>query len=173
MCRVGICFLKKLQQLGSASAVEVRHGALFSRAFRVGAIETDSPEAASEVRGYDELVVGLPKDNLTILDLARRIAAAFARPQEAPDASRKRLAQVVRHQPASITSAWLMASTKSGGIETASAMAPVIGDRMPAANIDKPIPQAYTTAPSIGMLPICTTGKAASSLSGAGKMLRM
>jgi dienelactone hydrolase len=92
----------------------------FSRAFRVGPIETDSPDAAAEVRGYDELVVGLPEDNLTILDLARRIAGGFARPQEAPDASRKRLAQVVRHQPASITSAWLMASTKHGGIETAS-----------------------------------------------------
>jgi dienelactone hydrolase len=92
----------------------------FSRAFRVGPIETDSPEAASEVRGYDELVVGLPEDNLTILGLARRIAAGFARPEEAPDASRRRLAQVVRHQPATITSEWLMASTKRREIETAS-----------------------------------------------------
>ena len=92
----------------------------FSRAFRVTPFETDSPDAASEVRGYDELVVGLPEDNLTILDLARRIAAGFARPQEAPDVSRRRLAQVVRLQPASVTSAWLMASTKHGGIETAS-----------------------------------------------------
>ncbi len=92
----------------------------FSRAFALPPIETDSPEAASEVRAYDELVVGLPEDNLTILGLARRIAAGFSRPEQAPEAARARLARVVRHQPAQVASAWLVASTKHGGVETAS-----------------------------------------------------
>ena len=65
----------------------------FGRVFRVPAMLTDSPEAASEVRGSDELVVGLPADNLTILDLARRIAAGFSRTPVAPEAGRARLAQ--------------------------------------------------------------------------------
>jgi hypothetical protein len=39
----------------------------FSRAFKLRPIETDSPDAATEVRSYDDLVVGLPQDNLTIL----------------------------------------------------------------------------------------------------------
>ena len=92
----------------------------FGRVFRVPAMLTDSPEAASELRGSDELVVGLPADNLTILDLARRIAAGFGRAAEAPEAGRARLAQVVRYRPARIDAAWLVASTKQRGVETAS-----------------------------------------------------
>ena len=92
----------------------------FSRAFKLAPIETDSPDAAAEVRSYDELVVGLPEGNLTILDLARKLASGLSRPSEPPDAARSRLARVLRHRPASAASAWLMASTKRAGVETAS-----------------------------------------------------
>jgi dienelactone hydrolase len=92
----------------------------FSRAFKLAPIETDSPDAAAEVRSYDELVVGLPDGNLTILDLARKLASGRSRPSEPSDAARSRLARVVRHKPASVASAWLMASTKHAGVETAS-----------------------------------------------------
>jgi hypothetical protein len=92
----------------------------FSRAFKLAPIETDSPDAAAEVRSYDELVVGLPEGNLTILDLARKLASGRSRTTEPSDAARSRLARVVRHRPASVASAWLMASTKHGGVETAS-----------------------------------------------------
>jgi hypothetical protein len=92
----------------------------FSRAFALPPIETDSPEAASELRSYDELVVGLPQDNQTILGLARQMAAGFSRASEAPAAARARLARVVRHRPAEVASAWLVASTKHAGVETAS-----------------------------------------------------
>ena len=80
----------------------------------------DSPDAAAELRSYDELVVGLPEGNLTILDLARKLASGLSRPSEPSDAARSRLARVVRHRPASAASAWLMASTKRAGVETAS-----------------------------------------------------
>jgi hypothetical protein len=64
--------------------------------------------------------VGLPADNLTILDLARRIASGFDRKPVPPDAGRARLAQVVRYRPLRIDAAWLVASTKQRGVETAS-----------------------------------------------------
>jgi dienelactone hydrolase len=92
----------------------------FGRVFGVPAMVTDSPEAASEVRGYDELVVGLPADNLTILELARRIASGFSRTPVPPEAARARLPQVVRYRPARIDAAWLVASTKQRGVESAS-----------------------------------------------------
>jgi len=92
----------------------------FSRAFDLPPILTDSPEAASEVRGYDELVVGLPAGNSTILDLARRIAAGLVRAPAPPEAARARLRDVVRYRPGRIDDAWLVATTKARGVETAS-----------------------------------------------------
>jgi dienelactone hydrolase len=92
----------------------------FSRAFKLRPIETDSPDAATEVRSYDDLVVGLPQDNLTILGLARKLASSGSRFSQPTDAARSRLAEVVRQRPASVSSAWLMASTKHAGVETAS-----------------------------------------------------
>ena len=92
----------------------------FGRVFGVPGLLTDSPEATSNLRGYDELVVGLPADNLTILDLARRIASGFSRTAAPPEAGRARLRQVVRFRPARVDAAWLVASTKQRGVETAS-----------------------------------------------------
>ncbi len=92
----------------------------FGRAFGVPALLTDSPEATSELRSYDELVVGLPADNLTILELARRIASGFSREALAPDAARARLTRVVRFRPAQVERAWHVASTRQRGVETAS-----------------------------------------------------
>jgi hypothetical protein len=92
----------------------------FGRVFGVPEMVTDSPEATSELRSFDELVVGLPADNLTILDLARQIASGFSRTPAAPEASRTRLSQVVRYRPARIDAAWLVASTKQRGVESAS-----------------------------------------------------
>lgn len=93
----------------------------FSRAFSLSpAIESDHPLAASELRSYEELVVGLPDDNLTIFDLARRIAAGVERPAVAPETARAGLRRVVRYRAATIDDAWLVASTKQRGVETAS-----------------------------------------------------
>ena len=92
----------------------------FSRAFGLPAITTDSAQAGSELRSYDELVVGLPADNLTILDLARRLARGIVRQPGPPEAVRDRLRQVVRYQPAKLDRCWLVASTHKGGVETLS-----------------------------------------------------
>jgi hypothetical protein len=92
----------------------------FGRVFGVPGLVTDSPEAASEVRGSEELAVGLPADNLTILDLARRLAAGLERPAESTDAARARLRRVVRHRPAQVDAVWRVASTNQRGVETAS-----------------------------------------------------
>ncbi|PYV36376.1 MAG: hypothetical protein DMG06_30870, partial [Acidobacteria bacterium] len=46
----------------------------FSKHFSLPIIENEIPSEA-EVKSYDELVVGLPKDNLTILGLARKLGS--------------------------------------------------------------------------------------------------
>lgn len=93
----------------------------FSRAFALRpAIETDHPGVGAELRRYEDLVVGLPADNLTILGLARRFAAGFEREKLPAEAARDRLRGVVRYRPAALEAPWLVASTKQRGVETAS-----------------------------------------------------
>ncbi|OLC88881.1 MAG: hypothetical protein AUH88_00115 [Acidobacteria bacterium 13_1_40CM_4_61_5] len=53
----------------------------FSQQFGLPAIEKEIP-AGQEIKSYDELVVGLPKDNLTILDLARKLRFRRAPPRK-------------------------------------------------------------------------------------------
>jgi len=92
----------------------------FGRAFGVPGMATDDPRAASELKSAEELEVGLPADNLTILGLARRLAAGLEREPLAPAAARARLRQVVRYEPAAVDAAWRVASTNERGVETAS-----------------------------------------------------
>jgi dienelactone hydrolase len=89
----------------------------------------DETGVASELKSYDELAVGLPKDNLTILGLARKAGRQIARPEvpAAPAAratwtaaEREKLAAVVRYQPVHLASVWTVANTKRMGVETKS-----------------------------------------------------
>jgi dienelactone hydrolase len=75
----------------------------------------------SQIKSFDELSVGLPKDNLTILGLARKLAGGIPR-DTPPDAStaRGRLTSVVRYQPVAVEHAWALANTKNKGVETLS-----------------------------------------------------
>lgn len=86
-----------------------------SRNLGVPVIEEETPVDA-DVKSMEELKVGLPKDNLTIVGLARKMAASI---QRAP-ASRERLKQVVRYEPIALEHAWSLANTKSRGVETMS-----------------------------------------------------
>src|SRR5262249_46326906 len=96
----------------------------FSREFRLPAIKED-PGIVSEVKSYEEFVVGLPSDNLTIVDLARRFADQVKRDALPSDASarnaeRARLRDIVRYRPTKTDRVWTTGITKHGGIETKS-----------------------------------------------------
>jgi dienelactone hydrolase len=100
----------------------------FSERFGMRAITKEIP-AGAELKSYDELVVGLPKDNLTILGLARKMAAGIQRepiPSEAAARSqwaasqREALRSVVRYKEGGLGRVWTLANTKSKGVETLS-----------------------------------------------------
>ena len=100
----------------------------FSQQFGMPIVEKEIP-AGQEIKTYDELVVGLPKDNLTILDLARKMAGAGRR-SPIPSASteksawvvseRQKLNSVVRYKPERLARVWTLANTKTKGLETLS-----------------------------------------------------
>jgi len=92
----------------------------FSRQFGMGPIEQEIP-AESEVKTYDELTVGLPKDNLTILSLARKLAEQISRePAASTSTARTRLRSLVRYKPVGLEHVWALANTKNRGVETKS-----------------------------------------------------
>ena len=83
----------------------------------------------SEIKTYDELLVGLPPGNLTLLGLARKIAASTERASLPADSSaqtawaaveRPKLASVLRYKPVRVSAAWRMWNTKNKGLETLS-----------------------------------------------------
>jgi dienelactone hydrolase len=109
----------------------------FSQHFGLPPIEREAA-AAEEVKTYDELVVGLPKDNQTILGLARQLGRALTRavlPQGAAArpafvaAQREKLKHVVRYAPTGIDHAWTVANTKNKGVETRSQLFEMTGDQ--------------------------------------------
>ena len=90
-------------------------------------VATKEIPSDAEIKSYDELAVGLPKDNLTILGLARKMAAAIQREPVPADSAakstwaateRSKLESVVRYKPAKVTNAWRMWNTKNKGLET-------------------------------------------------------
>ena len=90
-----------------------------SKEFGLPPIESEIP-VDSEIKSYDELAVGLPKDNLTILGLARKMATEIRREPVPLAAGRRTLQSVVRYQPVSVEHAWALANTKDRGVETLS-----------------------------------------------------
>lgn len=87
----------------------------FSKNFDLKPID-DEDGVATEVRSAEELNVGLPEDNLTILGLARKLAREI---QRGP-ADRKRLAEVVRYKPVRPSRVWTVANSKNHGVESKS-----------------------------------------------------
>lgn len=80
-----------------------------ARNWRLKAPEREQP---AELLSYDQAVVGLPNDHLTILKLAQRMAD---RREEGGD-----LRALLRYQPVTITHAWPVTNSKSKGLETIS-----------------------------------------------------
>ncbi len=93
----------------------------FSRQFHLPPIKED-PAIGSEIKSYEELVVGLPADNLTIVGLARKLADQVKRgtfsSESGHDAERAKLRSIVRYRPATIDRAWVSSVTKHLGVET-------------------------------------------------------
>jgi dienelactone hydrolase len=91
-------------------------------------IEKEIP-VDSDIKTVDELRVGLPSDNLTILGFARKLADGIHRDPVPADAAarsqwmetaRRRLQSTVRYQPSAVEHAWALANTKNRGVETIS-----------------------------------------------------
>ncbi len=98
----------------------------FSRQFGLPLIEKEIP-AGQEIKSYEELAVGLPNDNLTILGLARKLARGIVREAVPADSGaksawvkqeREKLRSIVRYKPAQLSRVWTLASTKHRGVET-------------------------------------------------------
>jgi dienelactone hydrolase len=86
-------------------------------------------EVGEYVKTYSDLVVGLPKDNLTILGLARKLAAGITRSTIPSDTAgkaawveteRSKLQEVLRYHPVNVQQAWAVANTKHNGVESVS-----------------------------------------------------
>ncbi len=87
----------------------------FARHFQLPEVSAESP-AESEIKSVEELRVGLPENNLTILKLARKLAGGNTR----SGMSRERLGEVVRYRKTEVLRAWAVHNTKSKGIESRS-----------------------------------------------------
>ena len=83
---------------------------------------------AAEQKTHTELSAGLPKDNLTILDLARQMGKAIQRDpvpagsvQESwANGQRAKLKDVVRYKPVEIPQIWTIAMAKHRDIQSVS-----------------------------------------------------
>lgn len=98
----------------------------FDDEFHLHVSDKEFPDTDSEVESYKDLVVGLPDNNLTILGLARQMAAAIHHQNPAhPDAEwiaqqRKQLREVVRYASVEVRHAWPVDATRQKGIESRS-----------------------------------------------------
>jgi hypothetical protein len=102
--------------------------AFFTKHFSMPVVDHEIP-VDSEIKSCEELVVGLPKNNLTILSLAKKLAAEIKRPAVPEEATsraewdrsaRARLNTLVRYNPVTVKHAWSISSTRNRGLETLS-----------------------------------------------------
>lgn len=82
----------------------------------------------SDIKSYSQLAVGLPKDNLTILGLARKMAAGLSRPAVPTGpafaawavSQRAKLRDVVRYHPVAVVRPWRIDDTLHNRLESLS-----------------------------------------------------
>lgn len=98
----------------------------FTRFFGLPVTPKEIP-VGEDVKSYDELAAGVPKNNLTIVGLARELAARITRmpiPTVPADRAawanteRARLNSVVRYKPVTVQEAWAEGNTKHHEIES-------------------------------------------------------
>ena len=85
-------------------------------------VARDEIPSDPEIKSFQELEVGLPKDNLTMLGLAKQFASRIQRepvPTEMQaragwaSAERQKLTSVIRYKPVEVKNAWRMWNTKN------------------------------------------------------------
>jgi dienelactone hydrolase len=100
----------------------------FGKQFDIPRLDNEDG-VVSEIKSYDELSVGLPKDNLTILRLAQKLAREITREPVPSDpsakaawssAKRTKLKEVVRYKRVDIEQAWAVATTKRRDVQSLS-----------------------------------------------------
>ncbi len=100
----------------------------FARHFGLSTPSHEIPSDA-EIGTLEELKVGVPADNLTLLGLARRLARGITRPPlpEAPAeratwaaAERPRLESILRFKPVTVENAWRLWNTKNKDVQSLS-----------------------------------------------------
>jgi dienelactone hydrolase len=127
----------------------------FSKQFGLPAI-TNEDGVAAQLRSYDELAVGLPKENLTLLTLARKLGSEIIR-QPIPSqlaaavswaqSQRTVLKDVVRYKPVDIQQLWRIAMTKHQDVQSVSYLFEM-SNRMSANGVwARSIAQSSDTAP--------------------------
>lgn len=102
--------------------------AFFTRYFNMPVTPKEIP-SGQEIMSPDELKVGVPADNLTVLGIARKFAAEITRPpipsghaaeSRWASTSRARLTSVIRYKPVEVEHAWRIWNTKGMGVESLS-----------------------------------------------------
>jgi dienelactone hydrolase len=102
--------------------------AFFTRHFGLPVSGNEIP-SDQEILSFDQLKVGVPADNLTVLGVARKLASGITRPPvpAGPSeqsnwaaAERTKLKSVIRYKPVSVENAWRMWNTKAMGVESIS-----------------------------------------------------
>jgi hypothetical protein len=87
--------------------------------FGLSAAAEEVPVGA-EVKSAEELAVGLPEENLTILSLARKLAETARPVAAAGETQRELLKETVRFRPIKVERAWIAGNTKRKGLESVS-----------------------------------------------------
>jgi hypothetical protein len=100
----------------------------FTKHFDMPVVEREI-SVDEEVRSYEELTVGLAKDNLTIVSLAKKLAAENARPPVPADSpsrekwaqlARTKLKNLTRYNPVALKHLWPVSSNLDAETETLS-----------------------------------------------------
>jgi dienelactone hydrolase len=91
----------------------------FAKHFALPPVDSEVAQPG-EIKSAEELTVGLPKDNLTILGLARRLAIKIERTAGSPAEGRADLRRTLRYTGTAVANAWALANTRNKGLETSS-----------------------------------------------------
>lgn len=81
----------------------------------------EDPDTDKEVLSAEDLVVGLPKENLTIVGLARKIAEQIQHHRIQPselEKSRESLRSIIRFETVDVTHTWPISASHEKGIES-------------------------------------------------------